>query len=97
MALTNENDDPVINMTVKELKEIVSQLPDDIPVIIPVICENDPNRIFGFRHIRTAGLLESTYENGPALCLNASADGLDMESQIERYSTRYISCKKVMF
>ena len=86
-----------INMTVKDLKEIVEQCPDDMPVIIPVITEEDANCILGFRHVRTAGILESELEdpeNKTALCLNSSAGGLDISSQISRSD---ITCKKIMF
>ena len=37
------------NLTISELKKIVADLPDDMPVIIPVIDEDDCNQIFGFR------------------------------------------------
>lgn len=39
------------NMTVKDLKEILNECPDDMPVID----EDDANHIYGFRHVRTAG------------------------------------------
>lgn len=90
------DNDPVINMTVKELKQIVARLPDNIPVIIPVIAENDANYILGFKHVRTAGLLETRYEDGPALRINSSENGLDMESQIQRYNGG-VTCTRVMF
>lgn len=83
-----------MNMTVKDLKEILSDVSDDTPIIIPVITEEDANCILGFRHVRTAGLLENHHEDKPALCLNASAYGLDISSQIKRHDT---TCLKVLF
>ena len=89
----------MINMTFENLKDIVRTLeelktPDDTPVIIPVITEEDANCILAFRHVRTAGLLENDYEDGPAICFNAAADGLDISSQIKRCDT---TCKRVLF
>ena len=33
------------NMTTADLKEIIKDLPNDMPVIIPVVDENDCNRV----------------------------------------------------
>ena len=33
------------NMTIADLKEIIKDLPNDMPVIIPVVDEDDCNRI----------------------------------------------------
>ena len=71
------------NMRVKELKHILKQLPDDMAVIIPVIDEEDANHIYGFRHVRTAGILISEGEQDQeVLCLNAAADGQDIADQV---------------
>lgn len=89
-----------INMTVKDLREIIKNIPDDMDdlnVIIPVITEEDANRILAFRHVRTAGVLTSDYEEKPALCLNTASDGLDISSQIERKNDSSIWCDKVLF
>lgn len=42
------------NMLVKDLKKILNDLPDDMPIVIPVINEYDANYIYGFRYVRTA-------------------------------------------
>ena len=88
-----------INMTVKELKEIVNQCPDDMLVIIPVIDEEDCNSIFGFRMVRTVGILYdalSPEEEQRVLCLNGAADGLDINSQIKK-SGCAVKCEKVLY
>ena len=36
------------NMYVKDLKKILNELPDDMPIIIPVINEDDANHIMVF-------------------------------------------------
>lgn len=89
-----------INMTVRDLKEIIKNIPDDMDdlnVIIPVITEEDANRILVFRHVRTAGVLISDYEENPALCLNTVLYGLDISSQIERKNDSHVRCEKVLF
>lgn len=43
----------MINMTIAELKRLISDLPDNMPVIIPDDCV----RTFGFRFVRTASIL----------------------------------------
>ena len=91
--MTNEN----INMRIKDLKHILEQLPDDMAVIIPVIDEEDANRIYGFRHIRTAGVLISDGENDrEVLCLNAAADEHDISDQVY-FSGRDVGVKEVLF
>ena len=67
-----------INVTVRDLKDCLEGLPDDMDVIIALCDERDANVILGYRHIRTIGILENKYEEKPALCLAASHDGADM-------------------
>ena len=40
------------DMRVGDLKKIISDLPDDMIVVIPIIGEDDANKIFGFRKAR---------------------------------------------
>ena len=83
------------NMYVKDLKKILNELPDDMPIIIPVINEDDANHIYGFRHVRTAGVLES-YGEDNACCLNAAADGQDIADQVH-FSGRDVGVKSILF
>ena len=83
------------NMTVKDLKEILNECPDDMPVIIPVIDEEDANHIYGFRHVRTVGILTSDGEED-ACCLNAAADEQDIADQV-RFSGRDVGVKSILF
>lgn len=54
-----------------------------MPVVIPVIDEDDVNHIYGFHYVRTAGELTCEYDREPkVLCLNAAADGQDIADQI---------------
>lgn len=71
------------DMRVKDLKNIIEKLQDDLLVIIPVINEDDANEIIGFRKVRTAGILTCEYEDDTeALCLNASADEQNIADQV---------------
>ena len=84
------------NMIVKDLKDILNQLPDDMPVIIPVIDEDDANHIYGFRYVRTAGILISQGEqDDKVLCLNA-ADKEDIADQVY-FSGKDVGVEKVLY
>lgn len=85
------------NMRVKDLKRILEQLPDDMAVIIPAIDEEDANHIYGFRHVRTAGILISEGEQDrEVLCLNAAADMMDIADQVH-FSGRDVGVKEILF
>lgn len=84
------------NMSVKDLKDILNDVPDDMPVIIPVIDEDNCNRIFGFRYVRTVGILTSPGEKDDrVLCLNA-ADKEDIADQVY-FSGRDVGVEKVLY
>ena len=82
------------NMTVKDLKEVLNECPDNMPIIIPVIDEDDANHIYGFRHVRTAGVLIA-YGEEDAFCLN-SADEQDIADQIN-FSGKNVAVKSILF
>ena len=86
-----------INMTVGDLRGILNGLPGDMSIIIPVIDEEDANNILAFRHARTAGILyDECEEKGDqrVLCLNTSADGADISTQVKHQD---VICEKVLF
>ena len=94
---TRENNS-VINLTVGELKAILNQIDDDeMDVIIPVVDEEDINRISGFRHVRTVGVLSNKYEPDPALCLSASSDGMDISGQLKHSNHSITVCERIMY
>lgn len=86
-----------INVTVRDLKECLKDLPDDMDVIIPVHVEGDENKILGFRHARTAGLLATPTEEKPALCIATARDGADMYSLMRINAGRETSCIYQLF
>lgn len=86
-------------MTVKELKMIIEDLPDDMEVIIPIHSLNVSTKISSFFSIGTAGVLESDCEGFPALYLGGSEPGRNIKDQIRlgRYDGEYVRCKKVLY
>lgn len=82
----------MINMTVAELKRLISDLPDNMPVIIPDDCV----RTFGFRFVRTASILSyDDSERRTALCLNTATDQ-DITDQ-SYFSGRDANVEKILF
>ena len=90
---------PCIDMTVKDLKEILKDLDDNMPVVIPSTERFDPDRIIGcFNLVRTAGLIRNDYEEKlVALCLNTTQHGWDISTQIEKSYVPPVWCEKVLF
>ena len=89
-----------INMKVKDLRRIVNNLSteyDDIPVVIPVISEEDSDNILAFRIVRTAGIIHENGEisDGNALIFNILT-GPDIATQINNRKSDVI-CKKLLF
>ena len=86
----------MIDLTIGILKEAIKDLPDDMFVIIPVSCAEDANYIESFRYARTLGIVSNKYEEKPALCINTSQDGTNIDTQlhINKLST---TCDKVLF
>ena len=89
----------MIDMRVKDLKKILDGLSDEMIVVIPVIDEDDANHIYGFRKVRTAGILVDEYsdeDEREVICLNAAADEQDIADQIH-FSGRDVSVKEILF
>lgn len=85
------------NMLVKDLKKILSDLPDDMPIVIPVIDGYNVNHIYGFRYVRTAGeLISDSERDREVLCLNTAADGQDIADQVH-FSGKDIIVNKIFF
>lgn len=84
-------------MRIKDLKEILNELPDEMLVVIPVVDEDDVNHIYGFRKVRTAGILKDEWqseEEREVLCLNGAADGKDIVDQV---ANRDVEVSKVLY
>lgn len=85
------------DMRIKDLKNMINELPDEMIVVIPVIDEEDANHIYGFRKVRTAGILVCDGEDDrEALCLNAAADEQDIADQVH-FSGKDVSVKDILF
>ena len=85
-----------INITVRDLKDILKDLPDDMEVVSTVTPEDDTNNILAFIRIRTAGILSNPYEENKVLCLAPSTGGLDMFSLIKKLNGD-TKCEKQLF
>lgn len=85
-------------MRVKDLKEILNKLPDEMGVVIPIVTEEDVNHILAFRLIRTAGILtnEGDLNHPEVLCLNGAADGQDIADQVY-FSGRDVGVKEILY
>lgn len=94
--MTNEIYERGINVTVRDLRDCLEGLPDDMDVIFALCDEKDANVILGYRHIRAVGVLENKYEPKQALCLAASENGADMYSLMELNKSG-TSCVKGLF
>lgn len=85
------------NVTVRDLKNMLDGLPDDMEVIVPITNEHNPNHVFGFNRIRTAGILKSPAEQDMALCLAPSLGGWDMYSLVNNSKNVAATVEKMLF
>lgn len=84
-------------MTVKDLSEILKELPEDMKIVIPVVDEEDVNYILGFRKVRTAGVLRcETEQDTEVFCVNGAADGRDLLEQVY-FSGKDVSVSKILY
>lgn len=84
-------------MRVSNLKNIICDLPDDMLVVIPVVNEDDVNLIFGFRKVRTAGIIGcQTESEKEVFCLNGATDGKDIADQIH-FSDKDVDVVKILY
>lgn len=94
-----EKDKKPSNLTVGELKKILEDLPDDIPIVTTNHPEDDVNAVTGYRFIRTVGALScKSEEHQDVLCLAPAWDGADMAALVNRrFCDSEVFCKKVYF
>ena len=81
-------------MTVADLKRILEDLPDDMPVVIPARVDEDYNILTNCAAVGTAGILSSPYEATKVLCLNAIASRADT---IAGQINDTMECEQVLF
>lgn len=86
-------------MTVKDLREILNALPEDMLIVMPVVDQNDVNYIYGFLKIGTAGILVcEAEEEREVFCLNVRYDGKDLSYQVQTSGVNaYISVKEILY
>ena len=83
-----------IYMTVADLKRILEDLPDDMPVVIPARVDEDYNILTNCVAVGTAGILSSSYETTKVLCLNAIAS---RAGTIAGQINDTMECEQVLF
>lgn len=83
-----------IYMTVADLKRILEDLPDDMPVVIPDRVDENYNILTCCVAVGTAGVLSSPYETTKVLCLNATANRADT---IAGQINDTMECEQVLF
>ncbi len=83
-----------IYMTVADLKRILEDLPDDMPVVIPDRVDENYNILTCCVAVGTAGVLSSPYEATKVLCLNAIASRADT---IAGQINDTMECESVLF
>ena len=86
-----------MNVTVRDLKDILKDLPDEMEVIVPITNAYNPNDVFGFYRIRTAGVLKSPAEQDMALCLAPSLGGWDIYSLVNNSKNVAATVEKMLF
>ena len=87
------------NMRIKDLKNIISELPDEMLVIIPVVNEDNVNDILGFRIVRTAGVLTCSGEKDrEAFCINGAEPTRTYDIADQVYSSgKDVGVERVLF
>lgn len=97
LYLKGEKNMSNVNLTVGKMKELLKSLPDDMELIVPVCPDvTNPNIIYSFLHVRSVGVLRHDYEPGPALCLAATTDGIDINTLLDENKMNE-RCEKLLF
>lgn len=81
-------------MTVADLKRILEDLPDNMPVVIPARVDENYNILTNCVAVGTAGVLSSPYEATRVFCLNAIANRADT---IAGQINDTMECEQVLF
>ena len=85
-----------MDLRIRDIKNIIKGLPDDMLVVIPVVDDSDVDHIYAFRKVRTAGILVSDHEDDrEVLCLNGATDGYDIADQID-FSQIDVDVKEIL-
>lgn len=82
------------NLTVKDLRGIISNLPDDYEIIIPVF--NRKKACIQLKHVRSVGVVTSKYEP-LSLCLCGTEFNKDIEKVIKKNRNLGAECTEILF
>lgn len=84
-------------MKIKDLKEIVNNLPDDMIIVMPTFEEGDDNYIDRFRIVNTAGILSCPYEEDRLVFCLSSGKDQDIANQVQYSHKSDIGVEAVLF
>lgn len=82
------------NLTVKDLRGIISNLPDDYEIIVPVF--NRKKACIQLKHVRSVGVVTSKYEP-LSLCLCGTEFNKDIEKVIKKNRNLGAECTEILF
>lgn len=85
------------HMTVKDLKSIIEDLPNDMSVIFATFDDEDVDHVKKFYHVKTAGIVTSDYAEEPVLVLNTSHHYKDISEQLLYSGKNHVHCDKVLY
>ena len=89
------------NLTVGVLKSFLDGLPDDMQVVIPVMDMDNADEIYGFRFVRTAGVLKCPGENPERVfCVSALGTSGDIREQLKSpgyHADNTITCERTFY
>ena len=91
---TVEIEPDIKNLTVKDLRGIISNLPDDYEIIIPVF--NRKKACIQLKHVRSVGVVTSKYEP-LSLCLCSTQFNKDIEKVIKKNRNLGAECTEILF
>ena len=91
---TVEIEPDIKNLTVKDLRGIISNLPDDYEIIIPVF--NRKKACIQLKHVRSVGVVTSKYEP-LSLCLCSTEFNKDIEKVIKKNRNLGAECTEILF
>lgn len=86
------------DITVKDMKAMLEDLPDNMPIVFAAFDRDDVDRIHGLYYARTAGVVESEYSSPEAvLCLNTRRNYNDISEQLLYSGKSQVHCTKLLF
>lgn len=90
----NQPEPDIKNLTVKDLRAIIDNLPDEYEVIVPVF--NRKRASIQLKYVRSVGIISSKYEP-LSLCLCGTEFNNDIEKVIKKNRNLGAECTEILF